>query len=101
MAGAWLMVASDARAQTAGDALRNLLSQEAAGGTGALSENATEALYSLILGETTTFPIGSSAGGFTWSFDAGLGAPRRRSQSFGPMFAERPFTTGRGKLSVA
>jgi hypothetical protein len=94
-----VLVAADARAQTAGDALRNLLF-EPSEGTGAFSKNASEALYGLLLGETTTFPIGSSAGGFTWSFDSALNVPKRRSQSFGPMFAERPFTTGLHKLNV-
>ena len=54
----------------------------------------------LFLGETTTFPTGTSAGGFTWTFDDTLHVPVRRSRSFGPMFAERPFTTGKGKLNV-
>ena len=57
-------------------------------------------LYGLLLGETTTFPIGLSAGGFTWVFDSNLRVPVRRSRSFGPMFAERPFTTGKARLNV-
>ena len=68
--------------------------------TGALPENTNAALYGLLLGETTTFPTGTSAGGFTWTFDDTLRVPVRRSRSFGPMFAERPFTTGKGKLNV-
>ena len=67
---------------------------------GALSENSKTVLYGLLLGETTTFPTGTSAGGFTWTFDDTLHVPVRRSRSFGPMFAERPFTTGKGKLNV-
>jgi hypothetical protein len=94
-----LTAVSDARAQTAGAALRAVLSQSSES-TGAFSQNASDTLYSLLLGETTTFPIGSAAGGFSWTFDTGLNAPRRRSQSFGPMFAERPFTTGLHKLNV-
>ena len=94
-----LLAAANAGAQSAGDALRTVLF-----GTdnarGALSESSKEALYGLLLGETATFPIGSSAGGFTWVFDANLRVPTRRSPSFGPMFAERPFTTGRRKLNV-
>ena len=57
-------------------------------------------LHALMLGETTTFPTGTSAGGFTWTFDDTLHVPVRRSRSFGPMFAERPFTTGKGKLNL-
>jgi len=97
-----LLVATDAGAQSAGSALRgvlfNLPGPYAA--TGALSDNSSAVLYGLLLGETTTFPTGTSAGGFTWTFDETLHVPRRRSRSFGPMFAERPFTTGKGKLNV-
>ena len=89
------------RAQSAGDALGEILAgSEFSGGAGALSKNSSAVLYQLFLGETTTFPIGSSAGGFTWIFDSSLLVPVRRSRSFGPMFAERPFTTGKGSLSV-
>jgi hypothetical protein len=85
--------------ESAGDALRTVMF----GGdltSGALSRNSAEVLYGLLLGETTTFPIGSSAGGFTWIFDSNLRVPVRRSSSFGPMFAERPFTTGKARLNV-
>jgi hypothetical protein len=94
-----LLAGTDARAQSAGDALRTVLFGSDSV-RGALTVNSKEALYGLLLGETATFPIGSSAGGFTWIFDANLRVPIRRSPSFGPMFAERPFTTGRGKLNV-
>jgi hypothetical protein len=100
-AGVLFVLSADARAQSAGEALRSVLFRaEEGGGAGALTVNATQALYGLLLGETTTFPIGSSAGGFTWTFDPDLRVPIRRSQSFGPMFAERPFTTGARKLNV-
>ncbi len=64
-------------------------------------EGEKDALIGLIQAQTTTFPVGSSAGGFTWTFDRRLGVPTRRSQSFGPMFAERPLTTGRYRLNVS
>ena len=92
--------AQSAGAQSAGGALRAILFRGEDGATGALSENSSAALYGLLLGETTTFPTGTSAGGFTWTFDDTLHVPIRRSRSFGPMFAERPFTTGKGKLNV-
>jgi len=95
-----LLAATGAGAQSAGGSLRAILFRGEAGTTGALSENSSAALYGLLLGETTTFPTGSSAGGFTWTFDDTLRVPIRRSRSFGPMFAERPFTTGKGKLNV-
>jgi hypothetical protein len=96
-----LLAGTDARAQSAGEALRGaLFGPNEFTSTGALSEDSAAALYGLILGETATFPVGTSAGGFTWVFDANLRVPIRRSPSFGPMFAERPFTTGRGRLNV-
>jgi hypothetical protein len=95
-----LLAATGAGAQSAGGALGAILFRGASGTTGALSANSSAALYGLLLGETTTFPTGSSAGGFTWTFDDTLRVPVRRNRSFGPMFAERPFTTGKGKLNV-
>jgi hypothetical protein len=90
-----LLVATGASAQqSAGAALREILFN------GNFPEDTKDVLHALLLGETTTFPTGTSAGGFTWTFDDTLRVPIRRSRSFGPMFAERPFTTGKGKLNV-
>lgn len=105
------MTATAATAQTttapvanAGEALRNVMFGSETSPTGALSGDAAEALTGLIVigvaSETSSIPFGSSAAGFTWVFDSKLRVPVRRSQSFGPMFAERPFTTGNGKLNV-
>ena len=47
-----------------------------------------------------TFPLGSSTGGLTYVFDESLGTLRRGSASFGPLFAERALTIGRGKLNA-
>jgi hypothetical protein len=46
-----------------------------------------------------TFPIGSSSGGFTYETDPS-GIPRRSSSSFGPAFAERALTVGKGQFST-
>jgi hypothetical protein len=64
---------------------------------GAFDANA--ALGSALVLETAAFPIGSSSGGFTYFYDAKAGAPIRSSPSFGPAFAERPLTSGRGRLN--
>jgi len=48
----------------------------------------------------STFPLGSSTGGFTYVFDESVGTFRRGSASFGPLFAERALTIGRRKLSA-
>lgn len=49
---------------------------------------------------STFVPLGSSSGGFTYGFDATLGTFRRTTQTFGPAFAERAATNGKGRLSV-
>ena len=48
----------------------------------------------------STYPLGSPSGGLTYTFDPALGSLTRSSNSFGPSFAERALTTGRGKVSV-
>jgi hypothetical protein len=48
----------------------------------------------------SNFPLGSSTGGFTYSFDEGSGIYTRNSTSFGPAFTERASTIGRKKLSL-
>jgi hypothetical protein len=50
--------------------------------------------------QLSTFPLGSSAGGFAWTFDPTVGTFTRTSPSFGPTFAERALTVGRHKLNV-
>jgi hypothetical protein len=50
-----------------------------------------------ILTQLTSFPVSSSAGGFTFSFDPALGVLTRSTESFGPIFAERAETIGKGK----
>jgi hypothetical protein len=56
----------------------------------------TQALTS----QLSTFPLGSSAGGFTWTFMPGTGTFSRTTESFGPIFAERALTIGKGRMNV-
>jgi len=51
--------------------------------------------------QLSTFPLGSSSGGFTYTFDEALGVYNRTAQSFGPIITERPLTIGKGKFSFA
>src|SRR5437899_1497794 len=51
----------------------------------------------LIVGQLGTFPIGSSSGGFAFNFDPATGLFKQASQSFGPGFAERALTNGKGR----
>ena len=50
--------------------------------------------------QLSSFPIGSASGGFTWDLDAASATFTRSSNSFGPIFAERPLTIGRRRLNV-
>ena len=50
--------------------------------------------------QISTFPMGSSSGGFSYAFDPALGTLRRSSSSFGPLFAERAATLGKGRMSA-
>jgi hypothetical protein len=64
--------------------------------------NAQETLRQLnrgIASQLSTFPLGSSSAGFTYTFDPELGVFNRSTESFGPVFAERPLTAGKGKFS--
>jgi hypothetical protein len=69
-------------------------------GGGVFGQEEAKVIVQTLIAGTTTFPVATGAGGFTWRFDPGLGTFTRRSESFGPLFAERPLTNGRRKLSI-
>ena len=50
--------------------------------------------------EVATAPAGSSSGGFTYQFNPVTRIKSRRSGTFGPAFAERALTIGKGELSA-
>lgn len=50
--------------------------------------------------QLSTFPLGTSSGGFSYTFNPETGLPRRTTDSFGPAFADRALTLGRGRLDV-
>jgi len=52
-----------------------------------------------IISQLTSLPLGSSSGGFTYSFNPEVGTFERTSDSFGPSLAERALTNGRGKFN--
>src|SRR3954464_11352787 len=52
-----------------------------------------------ILSQLTTFPLGSSSGGFSYRYDPSLGTLTRSTNSFGPAFAERALTIGQQKFN--
>jgi|694.fasta_scaffold147936_2 hypothetical protein len=54
---------------------------------------------SIALGIATA-PVGASSAGFTYEVDAQTGERTLRSQSFGPLFIERPLTNGKGVFNA-
>ncbi|HUG54668.1 MAG TPA: transporter, partial [Vicinamibacteria bacterium] len=52
-----------------------------------------------IASQLSTFPLGSSSAGFTYTFDPALGVFNRSTDTFGPVFGERPVTAGKNKFS--
>ena len=53
-----------------------------------------------IVSQLATYPLGSSSGGFTYTFDSSLGTYARSTNSFGPSFAERALTIGRRRWNL-
>jgi hypothetical protein len=70
-----------------------------AAGEGSGVSNVGEVIADLVGLEVSTAPIGSSAGGFTFTFDPVTRAFSRAAPSFGPMFGERAVTAGEGRAS--
>lgn len=64
------------------------------------SPQAVSAIVTLSSLEVATAPLGTSTGGFTFAYDPLLKTYRRAAHSFGPAFAQRAITAGRGKVSV-
>jgi hypothetical protein len=69
-----------------------------AGGGGPVS-NVGEVIADLVGLEISTAPLGSSAGGFTFTFDPVTRTFSRAAPSFGPSFSERAITAGEGRAS--
>jgi hypothetical protein len=61
---------------------------------------AIEAFGDRFKSQFANFPLGSSSGGFTFTFDEKTGTYTRGSNSFGPAFTERALTIGRGRWSA-
>lgn len=56
-------------------------------------------LNGAIVSQLTTYPLSSPGSSFTFTFDPEVGLFTRSTDSFGPIFAERPDTIGKGKLA--
>jgi hypothetical protein len=97
--GLHLLAAGVAGAQTvpaAGTLRADLLEM----GRQLLSPQAMSSLATLTSLEVSTAPLGTSTGGFTFTFDPLLRTWKRSATSFGPSFSERGLTTGRAKVSA-
>lgn len=53
-----------------------------------------------VASQFTTYPLGSSSGGLTYTFDPSLGAATRSSNTFGSPFRERALTLGKKKWNA-
>ena len=101
IASMWTSAASAQTVQTqTGLTPRQVLVRlTSAAGEGAGVSNIGEVVADLVGLEVSTAPIGSSAGGFTFTFDPVTRSFSRAAPSFGPMFGERAVTAGEGRAS--
>ncbi len=60
---------------------------------------AIDQFYAELTQQLAAFPLPSSSGGFTYRYDAALGTFVRAADSFGPIYAERAQTIGKGFLN--
>ena len=58
------------------------------------------AINSVIAAQLATIPLGSSSGGFSYTFDPALGTFSRESSTFGSAWVERALTAGRGRWNL-
>lgn len=58
------------------------------------------AINTIIAAQLATIPLGSSSGGFSYTFDPALGTFSRESATFGSAFVERALTAGRGRWNA-
>lgn len=70
-------------------------------GNEAVQQAFVGALSQGILSQLSTFPVGLSSAGFTFTYDPDLGVFSRSAESFGPIYAERSQTLGKGKWNIA
>ena len=61
-------------------------------------ELAPRELNKAIASQLTTFPLPSSSGGFAFTTDPATGEVRLESRKFGPVFADRALTIGKGRF---
>jgi Putative MetA-pathway of phenol degradation len=93
-------VAQTAATDTGFSPRQVLIKLTSAAGAGSGVSNIGEAIADLVGLEVSTAPIGSSAGGFTFTFDPATRSFMRAAPSFGPMFGDRAITAGEGRAGI-
>ena len=105
-----LAVPAHAQSSGAGDALDQIMfappgfpnGNYSAAALGLAPEiSVADVLRNLIAAQTQSPPMSSSSSAMVFVFDTQSGLPRRASNSFGPLFAERALTNGKGVLNIA
>ncbi|HEV3215562.1 MAG TPA: hypothetical protein VGZ27_07550 [Vicinamibacterales bacterium] len=96
LAGGRPVMAQSAPPLDAGTALRDLIGEGQD-----LQSLLAPVVVNSITTEIASFPTASSSAGFSYTFDPQLGVPVLRTKSFGPLFVERPETTGRGRFGIS
>jgi hypothetical protein len=61
---------------------------------------AVRAFNQTLATQLASFPLASSAGGFTYRYDPTLGTFTRATESFGPIYTERADTIGKNKVNM-
>jgi hypothetical protein len=58
------------------------------------------AINSIMAAQLATIPLGSSSGGFSYTYDPALGTFSRESSTFGSAWVERALTAGQGRWNL-
>jgi hypothetical protein len=104
MAGALLLAASPAHAQTVSDVLTFLVTSQSVA-TGSIDRDreaaigTSDTISRALLANLATLPVSASSGAFVYRLNPALGTVERATQSFGPFFIERALTAGRHQAS--
>src|SRR5256885_1993774 len=104
LAAAMLACAAPARAQTLGDVLGFLVTNQWVRTDSVerdrdAAQATSETISRALLANLATLPVASSSGAFVYRFNPELGTVERPTQTFGPFFLERALTAGRGHSS--
>src|SRR3982750_3104564 len=105
LAAAMLACAAPAHAQTLGDVLGFLVTNQSVQ-TGSVERDrdaaqaTSDTISRALLANLATLPVPFSSGAFVYRFNPELGTVERPTQTFGPFFLERALTAGRGRASL-